>query len=53
MTDKHENKVRKNFMLTKECLDYLERLKNYAHPELSYSQIVDRAITGYAIFKKV
>ena len=53
MLGKHKNKIRKNFMLSKECIDYLERLKKYAYPGLSYSQIVDIAIIEYAQYCKV
>ena len=46
---KHAPKARKNFMLTEDCLEYLEILKTDIFPELSYSQIVDRAISEYAM----
>lgn len=48
MSDERLTKTRKNFMLTLECIDCLESLKEDIFPELSYSQIVDKAIKEYA-----
>jgi hypothetical protein len=53
MKKKELIKVRKNFTLSKTSLYYLEKLKSRVLPELSYSQIVDRAIIEYSKLKRI
>jgi hypothetical protein len=48
MTGK-EKKIQRSYMLSSLCLECLDYLKANEFPELSYSQIVDKAIVDYAI----
>ncbi len=48
MAEKKICKVRMNFTLTPKCIDRLIKLKKNTFPELSYSQLVERAIIQYA-----
>ncbi|MFA6448547.1 MAG: hypothetical protein WCX65_03680 [bacterium] len=51
---KNDNiKVRKNFTLSKTGIYYLEKIQKKSLPEMSYSQIVDRAIIEYSKLRKV
>lgn len=46
-------KIKRNFMLTPKCISKLNALKEYVYPELSLSQIVERAILEFARSKNI